>query len=64
MSSRALHAHHKQCNTDVKERLTEYDTALQADHPSKHGNPYRVAEAELKAEQTETFDAATMPMKA
>mmetsp|Transcript_3555 Transcript_3555/g.10340 ORF Transcript_3555/g.10340 Transcript_3555/m.10340 type:complete len:694 (-) Transcript_3555:691-2772(-) len=35
-----------------------------ADHPSKHGNPYLVAEAEAKAKQVESFDEATLPMKA
>ncbi len=42
-------------HTDVAVRV------LQADHPSKHGSPYLVAEAEDKAKKVESFDEATMP---
>ncbi len=37
--------------------------SLQVDHPSKHGNPYLVAEEELQAKKVESFDEETMPVK-
>lgn len=49
-------------DADLSKHAGDFFYSDKADHPSKHGNPYLVAEAEAKA-KAEQLEAASLPTK-